>query len=51
MHCFLSPQTWKMVPLGVYRWTHALGEGGGGELPRLVQSVCAALHDKGLWDL
>ena len=39
-----------MVPLGVYRWTHALGHGGG-ELPCLVQSVCAALHDRGLWDL
>ena len=44
---------WKIVPLGVYRLTHALWEraGGGGELPRLVQSVCTSLHGKGLLDL
>ena len=42
-----------MVPLGVYRWTHTLGHGGGGGLPCLVQSVnfWTALHDRGLWDL
>ena len=43
-----------MVPLGVYRLTHALREGGGGvevgKLPCLAHSVCAALHDRGLWE-
>ena len=35
---FLRRNIWKMVPLGVYRWTHTL-EGGGG-LPCLAHSVC-----------
>ena len=43
-----------MVPLGVYRLTHALREGGGGvgvgKLPRLAYSVRAALHGRGLWE-
>ena len=44
-----------MVPLGVYRLTHALREGGGGgvgvgKLPCLGHSVCAALHGRGLWE-
>ena len=46
---FLRLHIWKTVPLGVYRWTHALG--GGGKFPCLAHSVCAAPHGRGLWDL
>ena len=34
---FLRLNIWKMVPLGVYRWTHAWGGGG---LPCLAHLVC-----------
>ena len=49
---FLLLHIWKEVPLGVYRWTHALKRGqGGGELPCFAHSVCAILHGISLWDL
>ena len=60
-----SVHIWKMVPLGVYRWTHALyiykendslgslqiDTRSEGKPPCLVHSVCVALHGIGLWDL
>ena len=32
---FLRLHIWKMVPLGVYGWTHALEGGGGAAQPQL----------------
>ena len=47
---FLRLNIWKMVPLGVYRWTHTLGGGGGGTSMFGSLGMCA-LHGRGLWDL
>ena len=38
---FLRLNIWKMVPLGVYRWTHTLGEGGNFHV-WLTWYVCSA---------
>ena len=46
---FLCLNIWKMVPLGVYRWTHTLGGGGGTSMFGSL-GMCA-LHGRGLWDL
>ena len=47
---FLCLNIWKMVPLGVYRWTHTLGGGGGASFMFGSLGMCA-LHGRGLWDL
>ena len=51
---FLRLHIWKVVPLGVYGWTHALsgcGGWGGGGLSCFAHLVCAILHGIGLWDI
>ena len=44
---FLCLYIGKIVPLGVYRWTHAQRR----KLPCLAHSGCAALPGIGIWDL
>ena len=46
---FLRLHIWKVVPLGVYGWTHALSGCGG--LSCFAHLVCAILHGIGLWDI
>ena len=50
---FLRLHIWKVVPLGVYGWTHASsGCGGwGGGLSCFAHLLCAILHGIGLWDI